>query len=82
MAELNRIFRRRDLTALTGLKQSRLDELIRDGQFPAPIKLTDGGRATGWLESDLIEWQNRRVAKRDAQTRERGIRGQQQQRAS
>jgi len=77
MAELNRIYRRRDLTAVTGLKQSRIDELIRDGEFPAPIKLTDGGRATGWLESDLIEWQNNRIAKRDAQPRER-VRLQQQ----
>jgi predicted DNA-binding transcriptional regulator AlpA len=71
MSELNRIYRRCDLHAVTGLKDSRIDELIREGQFPAPIKLTDGGRASGWLESDLIEWQKRRIAKRDAQPRER-----------
>ncbi len=67
MSELRRIYRKRDLHAVTGLKESRIDELIRNGEFPSPIKLTDGGRASGWLESDLAEWQRGRIAARDSQ---------------
>jgi prophage regulatory protein len=34
------------------------------GKFPKPIKL--GGRAVGWLKSELEDWQKARIAERDA----------------
>jgi predicted DNA-binding transcriptional regulator AlpA len=28
--------------------------------------LNDAGRAKGWLESEIVQWQQQRIAKRDA----------------
>jgi predicted DNA-binding transcriptional regulator AlpA len=62
---LQRIFRKRQLPAYVGLQRSQIDELIRKRQFPPPLSLSDGGRAKGWLESELVAWQAARLAKRD-----------------
>jgi prophage regulatory protein len=35
---------------------------IVDGTFPAPVPL--GPRAVGWLETEIMEWQERRIAER------------------
>ena len=50
---------------LVGLKRTQLDEAIRRGEFPKPIKLTDTGRARAWLEEELEEWREARAAKRN-----------------
>jgi prophage regulatory protein len=39
---------------LTGFKTSKLYALIRDRQFPAPIKL--GTRTARWPESKVLAW--------------------------
>jgi len=57
---LNKIIRRRDLPLYTGLRKSTINRLIAENEFPSPIKLTSGGRAKGWLEADIVEWQQRR----------------------
>jgi prophage regulatory protein len=57
LAPLRRIYRKKQLPEVTGLKSSSIEDLIAKGQFPKPVKLTDSGRAVGWLESDLLEWQ-------------------------
>jgi prophage regulatory protein len=59
---LNRIIRRRDLYAFTGLKPTAIDNEIARGSFPKPIPLAD--KAVGWFESEIIEWQQRRLAER------------------
>lgn len=61
-----RIIRRRDLTAYVGLQRSQIAELIKSGQFPKPISLSDNGRAVGWVEDEVISWQRQRLSKRDA----------------
>jgi prophage regulatory protein len=53
---IKRVLRMSDLVALLGLNQSTIYALIKKGRFPAPFKLLDGGRATGWLESDIEEY--------------------------
>ncbi len=60
-----RILRREEVMTFSGLKRTQLKEHIARGEFPAPIKLTESGRAVGWLESELHEWLVRRVAQRD-----------------
>jgi prophage regulatory protein len=60
---LNRIIRRKDLHLFVGLKPTQIDDAMAAGTFPRPVPL--GGRAVGWLESELIEWQQKRVALRD-----------------
>jgi prophage regulatory protein len=62
---LHRIIRLRDLSDFVGLKRTQIDALIIRGEFPRPIKLNDNGRAKGWLEAELIAWQQARIAARD-----------------
>ena len=61
-----RLVRERDLPAYAGLKRTQISELIKRGEFPRPIKLSDGGRAKAWLEDELLLWQRQRLASRDA----------------
>jgi prophage regulatory protein len=48
---------------LTGLRPAAIDTLIKAGEFQKRIRL--GERAVGWVESELIVWQQSRIAKRD-----------------
>ena len=63
---LNRMYRLRELPQFVGLRRTQIGELIKAGQFPKPIPLSDGGRAVAFLESDLIAWQNARIAARNS----------------
>jgi len=54
-----------DVVEAYGLRsRENLDNLVSDGEFPAPIKL--GKRAVAWVESELQEWLVRKMAARDA----------------
>jgi prophage regulatory protein len=53
------IFRFPAVLQLTGLSRSKVRELIACGAFPKPIKL--GGRAIGFLQSELVAWQREQV---------------------
>jgi prophage regulatory protein len=61
--KLSNIVRECDVDAKCGLKRTQRKELIRQGRFPRPIKLSD--RARGYLESELLAWQRERLAERD-----------------
>ena len=63
--KLTRIIRERDVDAFCGLKRTQRAELVRRGEFPKPFSLSDSGRARGYLESELLEWQRKRIAERD-----------------
>jgi prophage regulatory protein len=60
---LERIILDRDLPKYVGLKETRRDELIAQGKFPPPVKLSD--RRKGWLESEILAWQQARISERD-----------------
>lgn len=61
------ILRRPQVERATGLPRSSLYGLIAAGKFPKPVKL--GVKSSGWLESEIIEWQRTRVVERDAPRR-------------
>jgi predicted DNA-binding transcriptional regulator AlpA len=63
---LSRIFRKHELTSFVGVSRTAIEEMIASGEFPRPIRLNDHGRILGWLESELIEWQQKRKALRDS----------------
>lgn len=63
---LNRLFRLKDVEQFAGLKRTQIAELIKAGEFPKPISLSDTGRAVAWLEHELIAWQSARITKREA----------------
>lgn len=63
MEGLQRTLRRPEVESVTGLKCSSIYERMAAKTFPRPIPL--GGRAVGWLESEIIDWQNKRKTERD-----------------
>jgi prophage regulatory protein len=44
------------------LCRSHVHKLVSQGLFPSPIKLTPNGRASGWVESEVNEWLEQRIA--------------------
>ena len=57
-----RFLRRAAVEQATGLKRSAIYDLMARGQFPKPIRITDG-RAVAWLESEIAAYQNAQIAK-------------------
>lgn len=55
----DRILRRPEVEARTGLSRSTLYFMISEGEFPKPVKI--GKRAVGWPEKRILEWLNSRV---------------------
>ena len=43
----------------TGLRRTSIYGLVREGAFPAPIKLS--ARASGWLASEVDHWLEKRI---------------------
>ena len=56
------ILRLKKVMEKTGLSRSTIYNYIKDKTFPKPISL--GIRAVGWLESDIDEWIQSRIAMR------------------
>lgn len=53
-----RMIREAECRQLTGICRTTRYMMEKDGQFPARRKL--GGRAVGWLLSEVSEWQQSR----------------------
>ena len=56
----SRILRLPEVKTLTGLQRSTIYKQVSEGKFPKPISL--GERAVGWLELELHEWLEARIA--------------------
>ena len=50
----DKLLRRPEVEAVTGLSRSTLYQWMKDGQFPQPVKL--GTRLVAWRESDVTAW--------------------------
>lgn len=59
------IIRLNDVIKMTGLSRSSIYDLISKDTFPKQIKLTS--RSSGWLESEVQQWIDERVAERDSE---------------
>jgi prophage regulatory protein len=51
-----RVLRMRDLRDRLQLSNSQVFSLIARGLLPKPFPIVPGGRAVGWLESDITDW--------------------------
>jgi prophage regulatory protein len=60
---LEEILRRADLPRYTGLQRTQIDDLIKHGKFPRPVRLSE--RRIGWLAREVAAWQASRIAARD-----------------
>ena len=63
--KLRRFLREREVIRRCGYGRTQLNELIERGEFPKPFRLSDSGRAKGWDEDEIIEWQAQRMASRE-----------------
>lgn len=59
-----RIIRHSEVRTRLDVSESKLFDMIARGIFPAPFQIVPGGRAVGWLESDVDSW----ILTRRAQT--------------
>jgi prophage regulatory protein len=66
MAEVDEFLRLGDVLKASGKGRTALYAAVARGEFPSPLKLSEGGRAVAWLKSEVIAWQQRQVALRDA----------------
>lgn len=59
------ILRLPEVKKQTGLSRSGIYQLISLGQFPKQIKLSV--RSSGWVESEIQQWIDDRIADRDTE---------------
>lgn len=50
------ILRIDDVMDRTGLAKSTINLAVREGRFPQPFKILQGGRAIGFYEEEVNEW--------------------------
>ena len=46
--------------------KSQIYEAMKDGRFPRPVPILEGGKAVGWLEDEIADYIEQRIAVRDA----------------
>lgn len=49
----------------TGLSRSKIYELLENGAFPKPVKLSHGGRLNAWPDYEIDAWIKARIAERE-----------------
>ncbi|WP_022850801.1 helix-turn-helix transcriptional regulator [Limisalsivibrio acetivorans] len=57
------IIRRKEVENMTGLSRSSIYALMKTGNFPQSIKLTE--RTTGWLKHEIESWLMEKVEERN-----------------
>ena len=62
--KVRQILREPEVLKASGYRPTQLWTLIQQGKFPAPIRLSEGGRAKGWFADEIEAFQEARVAER------------------
>ncbi|MCH4248631.1 MAG: AlpA family transcriptional regulator [Acinetobacter populi] len=62
--ENNRLIRRKEVQAKTGLGASSIYAMMKTGDFPQCLNLSE--RRVAWVESDIDEWIANRIAEHKA----------------
>lgn len=60
-----RFLRLKDVQDRTGLSRSHIYGLSASGKFPKSVSIVPGGTSKGWVESEVQEWVQQRIAERD-----------------
>jgi prophage regulatory protein len=53
-----------DVSRVTGLPRATIYEMVSKGTFPKQVRLSP--RAVGWIESEIVKWQEGCIAARDS----------------
>jgi len=61
MSSTYSVIRMKELIKIVGLSRSYIHALRSRGEFPSPIRLVKGGRATGYLRSEVDDWLKGRI---------------------
>jgi prophage regulatory protein len=64
MEILDRLIRLPEVLHICGLSRSALYQKIKEGDFPAQVKLSH--RSSAWVHSEVIAWARARMATRDS----------------
>jgi prophage regulatory protein len=59
---MNKFIRLNKVKEKTGLSRSSIYQFIKEGKFPAQVKL--GQRAAAWVDSEVDDWINGRISNR------------------
>lgn len=51
-----RIARPDEVRDRLGVSRAKFADMVAKGQFPKPFTIIPGGRAVGWLESEVNAW--------------------------
>jgi len=60
---LMRFLRLPEVIQISGYRRTTIYEMIKAGDFPAPVHL--GPRAVAWVESEVEAWMQERIDARD-----------------
>jgi len=66
--KLRRVLRKPDVIRATGYSGVQIDFMVADGRFPKPFKLSPGGKAVGWWEDVIIDFQIERAKEAEEQS--------------
>lgn len=58
-----KLIKLRDVMALTSLARATVYKYISEGRFPKQVNL--GGNCVAWVEAEIMEWIEQRIAARD-----------------
>ena len=55
------VMKMKEMVDVVGISRSYIYALQARGEFPSPIRLVKGGRATGYLRSEINDWLKGRI---------------------
>jgi prophage regulatory protein len=50
---------------VSGISRAYIYQLCKEGRFPKPVSLVQGGTSVAWVASEIEDWVNERIAERD-----------------
>ena len=61
---MKRLIRLPETLSRAGVSRSYVYDAVKKGEFPKPVKVTE--RTSAWIESEVQEWIDQRIAERDS----------------
>jgi prophage regulatory protein len=62
---LRRLLRLSAVEDVTGMAKTAIYDAMERGVFPKPVPILEGGRAVGWVEDEIVDYIDARIALRE-----------------